>query len=299
MTTSAPTPITAPIADTKRASAAYAKLQAEIDAVPETKLLRINVDIPKTVSMVLGAWPAISSLREKVIAEAAGFPIDQLDKLPDYAFAALYTHLLAMPASSSSSPVQPMLEEAVALREDLLVAADALVHVGIFDGPRVAEIRKGSGHVDIASDLVALAALFDDKWDAVANKTAATREAIDRAAALGAELITALGARFLPSGEALPVAAAATRRARAFTLFMNAYDACRRVVAFLRWNEGDADSIAPSPFLKGARRRGTEVVDVGAATDPAGTALPAVASAAPSLATAPVALPASPAPVTE
>jgi hypothetical protein len=90
------------------------------------------------------------------------------------------------------------------------------------------------------------------------------------------------------------VAAAATRRARAFTLFMNAYDACRRVVAFLRWNEGDADSIAPSPFLKGARRRATEVVDVGAATDPAGTALPPVGGQTATPAAQPV--PVTPAP---
>lgn len=296
MTTSAPTPIPVQVPDPKKASLAFAKLQPQIEAVPETQLLRVNVDISRTVSMVLGATPAIKALRPRIVAEVAGFPIDQLDGLEDYAFAAWYAHLLAMPASSSASPVQPLLEEAVPLREDLLVAADGLVHFGFFDGPRVAEIRKGTGHVDIASDLVALAAMFDEKWSEVASRTAVTRENVDRAAALGAELIVALGARFQPSGEALPIAAAATRRARAFTLFMNAYDACRRVVAFLRWNEGDADLIAPSPYIKSGRRKEQTVAAEPTPVDGAG-AVPGAAVEQPA-GGAPVAQPASPFPVT-
>ena len=36
---------------------------------------------------------------------------------------------------------------------------------------------------------------------------------------------------------------------------MNAYDACRRAVSYLRWNEGDADAIAPSLFARGGGRK--------------------------------------------
>jgi hypothetical protein len=35
-------------------------------------------------------------------------------------------------------------------------------------------------------------------------------------------------------------------RARAYTLFTRAYDDARRAIIFLRWHEGDADSIAPA-----------------------------------------------------
>ena len=37
-------------------------------------------------------------------------------------------------------------------------------------------------------------------------------------------------------------------RQRLFTLFVNAYDQARRAVGYLRWNEGDADQIAPSLY---------------------------------------------------
>ncbi|MBI5479925.1 MAG: hypothetical protein HY906_13755 [Deltaproteobacteria bacterium] len=38
------------------------------------------------------------------------------------------------------------------------------------------------------------------------------------------------------------------RRDRAFTLLVNAYDTFQRAVTYLRWNEGDAGTIAPSLF---------------------------------------------------
>ncbi|MFS8069892.1 MAG: hypothetical protein ACMG6S_26300, partial [Byssovorax sp.] len=43
-------------------------------------------------------------------------------------------------------------------------------------------------------------------------------------------------------------AEAADRKLRAFTLFTNAYDQVRRGVMYLRWDEGDADSLAPSLY---------------------------------------------------
>jgi hypothetical protein len=37
-------------------------------------------------------------------------------------------------------------------------------------------------------------------------------------------------------------------------LLAQVYDQCRRAVFFLRWNEGDADAIAPSLYTKRPRR---------------------------------------------
>ncbi len=48
-------------------------------------------------------------------------------------------------------------------------------------------------------------------------------------------------------------------RARAFTLFSRAYDQVRRAVNVLRWDEGDADSIAPSLYAgRGGRGKSAE-----------------------------------------
>ena len=37
-------------------------------------------------------------------------------------------------------------------------------------------------------------------------------------------------------------------RTRAFVLFVRCYDEIRRAVSFLRWNEGDADTLVPSLY---------------------------------------------------
>ncbi|WP_437907778.1 hypothetical protein WME95_07775 [Sorangium sp. So ce327] len=68
---------------------------------------------------------------------------------------------------------------------------------------------------------------------------------------------------------------------------MRADDQTRRAVAYLRWDEGDADTIAPSLY-KG-RGRAASSSDTAAAPDdaappgaaPAGTPAPAAPSAAP------------------
>ncbi|MGK3982810.1 hypothetical protein WME99_07215 [Sorangium sp. So ce136] len=235
------------------AARAFALVEPELDDVRE--VVPINVDIPRAVSVAIGAVPHLQALRPRFVEELPRFPLSQLDKLPTYALAAWYAHLLALPASVGQDALKRLLDEATPLREDLLVAAEALSHKGIVDAPRVAEIRRGQGHLDTANDLVALAALFDEVWDAVKNRTTVEWEDVERASRLGPELLVALGARQQPGVPAPKAGDTAERRARAFTLLVNAYDACRRAVSYLRWNEGDADAIAPSLFARGGGRK--------------------------------------------
>jgi hypothetical protein len=105
---------------------------------------------------------------------------------------------------------------------------------------------------------------------------------VDRAAELAPELLVALGERG-HGKTASSAAAAADRRARAFTLLVDAYDACRRAVTYLRWNEGDADLIAPSLFkLRGPRRSPAEAPPEPPAPAPAPEPAPvAMASSTP------------------
>jgi len=87
-------------------------------------------------------------------------------------------------------------------------------------------------------------------------------------------LLAALGVR--EHGASPPAFDAAERRACAFTLFMRAYDQARRAVIFLRWDEGDADEIAPSLY-KGRGGRGQRA-EAPAEAPAASTEAPAAAS---------------------
>ena len=241
----------------KQAAAAFALVQPELATVLPEEIPRITIDVGRAVSVALGALPHLRTLRSVMKTELPKHPVLLLDKLETYALAAWYAHLLVIPPAGDSTPVKKLLEEATPLRESLLIAAGALAHRGLVDAKRVAEIRSGQGYIDLASDLVALAALFLGSWEKLNQNTAVKLREVQRAAELGPELLTALGER----GQALsaPKAArAADQRLRAFALFVRAYDACQRAVAYLRWDEGDADTIAPSLFKGRGRRPSSE-----------------------------------------
>ncbi|WP_438028661.1 hypothetical protein [Sorangium sp. So ce233] len=71
-------------------------------------------------------------------------------------------------------------------------------------------------------------------------------EEVKRAGEIGPQLLAALGAR--EHGKGPGPTEAADRRARAFALLVHAHDQIRRAFAFLRWDEEDADVIAPSLY---------------------------------------------------
>jgi hypothetical protein len=77
---------------------------------------------------------------------------------------------------------------------------------------------------------------------------------------------------------------------------VHAYDQTRRAVAYLRWNEGDADAIAPSLY-KGRGGRSASSSDTAAAPEDAATAgptAPASPGAAPPVVPRSLATPAAP-----
>ena len=70
-------------------------------------------------------------------------------------------------------------------------------------------------------------------------------EELEAADALAGQVLTGIASR---TGTSTEVADAADIRRRAFTLLLDTYNDARRAVAYLRYKEGDADSIAPSLY---------------------------------------------------
>jgi hypothetical protein len=240
----------------KDAAAALAELRSEIDALPpRDRRRKINTDVPRAVSIAMGAAPRIMKFAERAKAELPLFRARYMERIQTYALAAWYTHLVALPGESSEDAARSLLDEAGPLREAMLVAADALVHAKLFDGVRIAKIRAGSGNIDKASDLVALAACFAERWDAIKNKTALEWPQVERAAQLGPLILVALGERGTPaSAKAEDVA---ELNLRAFSLFVKAYSQSRRAITFLTWEEEEGvDEVAPSLYARGGGRKG-------------------------------------------
>ena len=246
-------PSAAKPAEPPRAEAAFELIKPEMAKLDPESLGKINIDISQAVSITLGVLPGLVFLRPS-LAKLPDFEIALFDKLETYALGAWYAHLLALPPASASNPVQPLLEEATALRARLLGDAEALAARELLDRESVQTIRSGQGNLDTANDLVALSALLGASWAKIEHKTAASAEEVHRAGDLGPLLIAALGVR--EHGTTATPAEAADRKVRAFTLFTTAYDQVRRGVTYLRWNEGDADSLAPSLYKGRGGSRG-------------------------------------------
>lgn len=244
-----------PTLPTISAEHAFTEIKDEVDAVPESELVPINVDLANACAIGLATADLLDPLLPEM-TELPGFDYDRVVKLRTYALAALYANAVYT-ASLNDRAVATLLEEATPLRENLLIAAEALAHRDILSAPRVAEIRSGQGHHDVADDLIALAALFREAWSAVKGKTVVTIEEVDRAAVLGSQLHAALGARHVGTDGPTGSQNLWKTRERAFSLFVHVYNECRRGVLYLRWYEDDADRYAPS-FYRRRRRRPPE-----------------------------------------
>ena len=244
-------PTSSSAAPPNAAADAFHKVEAEITALTPEELVPLSLDVSAAVTAVLAAAPKIREHRDAIAEELPKHPVRHLDNLESYALATWYTQIVHTYASADPEAAKNLIEEAGKLREGLLIAAEALAHRGLLNADAVAKIRKGSGTTDAANDLVALAALFSSDWGKVSSKTAVERHEIDRAAELGPAVMVAVALRKQGNKKTDTEG----QRARAFTLLTRAYDSCRRALAYLRWKEGDAESIAPSLYKKKPGRK--------------------------------------------
>jgi hypothetical protein len=150
--------------------------------------------------------------------------------------------------------------EAAPLREGMLRSAETLAFYGLLPEERVAAIRAGTGWLDTGNDLSALSALYIEHWDAVEKHTAVTMAQVERAGVLGLELQTFFGMKRTDNGSGQSAELQLTR-ARALTKLVKVWSHVRRGVKFLRWEHGDADSFAPSLYLK-RRRKGSSAAAI-------------------------------------
>jgi hypothetical protein len=230
---------------------AFAAIEPELAALAAEEVAPLPADVTAAINTVLAAAPRIHEHRAAITEQLPAHPLGLVEKLETYAQAAHYTHLVHTYSQSGPEALAALVEEATKLRNGMLIAAEALAHRNLLDADAVASIRKSSGDSDVAGELVALAALFKESWSRVASKTAVERHEVERAAELGPAVLVAQHAQ-KQAHEPLDTEA---QRARAFTLLTHAYDAARQALAYVRWKEGDADTIAPSFSKKKAGRK--------------------------------------------
>jgi hypothetical protein len=140
-----------------------------------------------------------------------------------------------------------------------------------------------NGYMNVAFDVTACAQFLRAHWSAIEGKTLITLAEIEEAEKI-ADYVAAMAKLRLVAGDAKQRAQAL--RNKAFTLFLESYEVARRAAMAIRWDEGDAESFAPSIYSGRYKKRELRAAAEASSpqlTDPspAGAAA-AVASASPS-----------------
>jgi hypothetical protein len=236
------------------AVAAFALARPEIVAVPASAFVPTNLDMARAARRGLAVAERVERLHP-ALARLDDLDFRAVSNLRCYALAVLHVQgLVEQGGEASVALLASLLAEAAPLRELMLHSAETLALAGYVSYERVAAIRAGHGHADTAGDLQALGCLYAELWDRVRDKVPITRAMVERATTLSVELNSALGVREIDDDPLVEPSDPIHLRAQAFTLFVRAYDECRRGVSYLRWHQGDALVLVPSLYVRRSRK---------------------------------------------
>lgn len=97
-----------------------------------------------------------------------------------------FLHVTNLPEAEPRSGFE---DEVVALLQRLLMFAEPLSQLGIFDRGTIKKIRKSRGIKQWAVDLVALATMHRAHWEQVRTMCGVNEEDLERASRLGAAMV--------------------------------------------------------------------------------------------------------------
>lgn len=268
---------------------AYNSLLPKFRALSTEELVPINLDIPAAVTTALGVAPELAAFKDEVAQHLPKLDFEPMLHLDEYAMALSHAHTLYLMASQPVDSLQALVAEGTALRETLFVDASALVRRSLLNGNQLKDLQGPVGYKNLAVDLQILAALFRENLGQLQGKCAVQATDVHRAEQIAAEILRTVGLR-----EQGPTSVAATSdmRARAFTAFVRVYDQARRIVTFLRWNEDDVGSIAPSLYAgrsNGRKKPGADSPNGGDAPPAPGPTAPTAPSTGTAAGTGPTA----------
>jgi hypothetical protein len=245
--------------------AALEQVRPELAQYTAEKLHTINLDPVAIATTVWGALPGIIALRPEIVSGVPTFDIKILDKLETYASALVHANALHVTATLPPEVIASLAEEALQLRDVLISDVTALGKHGLINATFLHQLKGPQGYRNIAGDVVSIVTVIQTNWAKVSSRIGITEEELKHAKNVALKLMRAIGAR-----EQAPsvTASVALERQQAYSLFIDAYDEVRRAVAFLRWNEGDADKITPSLYGGRSSKKKTDTEETSTANDP-------------------------------
>ena len=233
-------------------AAALESVRPRLMALPTAKLRIINLDIATIILTIMGALPLLRALRPAIAAMLGEAMAVNIDELPIFAQAMAQAHseyLIAL----APTDVQKLSDEVVAERDVLVSDAGTLVKRKLLQAGELGELRGNVGFANQIFDVFQLVTLYRKHWPEVEGHTGVKLADLDRAEQLAQRFARVLSERETVAAEA---GVLGELRQRAFTMLVDLYDQVRRAVMYLRWTEGDVESIAPSLWAGRGKRNG-------------------------------------------
>ena len=245
-----PDPIPSRSSSRPSSTEALDTLREELLALDPQTLLSLNVDIVSAATVVIGALPDIHTHRAALVELCGEEMAKSVDRLELLARAALQAHAKHRLVSNGAN-VKPLSEELVVVRDVLLAEARSMIVRKVIPAQITRELTLGPGYKNLCVDVLQLVSAMREDWDVVEHETRIAMAYLENAEGLANELVTAVGLRDQASRSP-----AADLRQRAYTVLARTYGQVRQMITFLRWDDGDADRIAPAFHNhRGSRRR--------------------------------------------
>lgn len=239
-----PTSESVPTTSTSASPSALDAVREEALAIPVPELVPVRVDITAATIVALGAAPEVRVHREALRAAFGEEAVRSVDRLEAVARAAAQAHA-EYAALGSPVDLEPLVRDVIDARTMLLTDAESLATRKLIGRKEIEQLAGGQAYLDRYHDVLQLLGVFRAHWAAIESQTPLTLADLDRAQAAVDRFSAALGLRSQADVGTTPPE---RLRAGVYTLFFRTYDEVRRMVAHLRWHEGDADRIAPSLF---------------------------------------------------
>ncbi len=238
-----PTPEVPPIRDMEDVQQAYKRVQQLIEAQDPNDLTAQNVDVVAASSLILGVADNILTYRDRM-AKLPEFDVRHVDNLKDLAKALWFLYVTNLPTPEPAD-APALVEEVTALRAKLILWARPLAASEKLSQKALDKVLDGNNStLDKAGDLVALVSMYRADWDGVKDMCGVTVADLDRGALIGPAVFAWASRR--DNDPAKPTSSGSLQVRKAWTLLDRAYAQCRRGIAYFRFDDGDADTIAPN-----------------------------------------------------
>jgi len=253
--------VPAALLDIREAQQAFERLAAKLKQLADGKLHPVRVDLQLAAAVVYSI-----ALRDNTnprrarfvsVAQVGVFDIAVLDGLPTMALAAWHVRRMqvqTMQAASVARVTEAHLKEAQLTRGRMLRVLTYYYEDHEEHGKRIDAIRAGTGYLDLANDLIALAAFYElpDVAELITRDPLHYRKD-DPAQARGLAQNIFCGLGLIPEGDASRWNNLAQR---AWTLLNNDYEVLRATGQLVFRNDEDVTATYPS-LVTAVRARAT------------------------------------------